>query len=184
MIKEGQVIGYLDQFGTELPVKVLSSFSFSLYSGLLLSYILTKYFHSAEQSDVAGEVLKLLFDDGGTFIIFLNAYSSHVLAVEFFSQICIISRIAANNISPFSLQMLLVSETHSSRSCHHSMISTSSEAPLKPGPIFPDCIFSNLLGSPVPFKPLHSLHHFVPGLSATVQFADMYFVIVVQSNSL
>ncbi|OAY38344.1 biotin carboxyl carrier protein of acetyl-CoA carboxylase [Manihot esculenta] len=36
MIEEGQVIGYLDQFGTELPVK----------------------------SDVAGEVLKLLFDDG------------------------------------------------------------------------------------------------------------------------
>ncbi|XP_002520803.2 biotin carboxyl carrier protein of acetyl-CoA carboxylase [Ricinus communis] len=36
LIKEGQVIGYLDQFGTELPVK----------------------------SDVAGEVLKLLFDDG------------------------------------------------------------------------------------------------------------------------
>ncbi|KAB5544411.1 hypothetical protein DKX38_012523 [Salix brachista] len=37
VIKEGQVIGYLDQFGTELPVK----------------------------SDVAGEVLKLLFNDGG-----------------------------------------------------------------------------------------------------------------------
>ncbi|KAF9674558.1 hypothetical protein SADUNF_Sadunf10G0139500 [Salix dunnii] len=37
VIREGQVIGYLDQFGTELPVK----------------------------SDVAGEVLKLLFDDGG-----------------------------------------------------------------------------------------------------------------------
>ncbi|GAV62445.1 Biotin_lipoyl domain-containing protein [Cephalotus follicularis] len=37
VIKKGQVIGYLDQFGTELPVK----------------------------SDVAGEVLKLLFDDGG-----------------------------------------------------------------------------------------------------------------------
>ncbi|KAF2319218.1 hypothetical protein P3X46_025804 [Hevea brasiliensis] len=36
IIKEGQVIGYLDQFGTELPVK----------------------------SDVAGEVLKLLFNDG------------------------------------------------------------------------------------------------------------------------
>ncbi|XVE69494.1 hypothetical protein DITRI_Ditri09bG0156400 [Diplodiscus trichospermus] len=36
LIKEGQVIGFLDQFGTELPVK----------------------------SDVAGEVLKLLFDDG------------------------------------------------------------------------------------------------------------------------
>lgn len=36
VIKEGQVIGFLDQFGTELPVK----------------------------SDVAGEVLKLLFDDG------------------------------------------------------------------------------------------------------------------------
>lgn len=36
VIKEGQVIGYLDQFGTELPVK----------------------------SDVAGEVLKLLVDDG------------------------------------------------------------------------------------------------------------------------
>ncbi|CAI0415613.1 unnamed protein product [Linum tenue] len=36
MIKEGQVIGYLDQFGTELPVK----------------------------TDVAGEVLKILFDDG------------------------------------------------------------------------------------------------------------------------
>lgn len=35
-IKEGQVIGFLDQFGTELPVK----------------------------SDVAGEVLKLIFDDG------------------------------------------------------------------------------------------------------------------------
>ncbi|OIW02742.1 hypothetical protein TanjilG_29518 [Lupinus angustifolius] len=36
LIKEGQVIGYLDQFGTSLPVK----------------------------SDVAGEVLKLLFQDG------------------------------------------------------------------------------------------------------------------------
>ncbi|XP_050210674.1 uncharacterized protein LOC126660981 isoform X2 [Mercurialis annua] len=36
LIKEGQVIGYIDQFGTELPVK----------------------------SDVAGEVVKLLFDDG------------------------------------------------------------------------------------------------------------------------
>ncbi|KAK2636744.1 hypothetical protein Ddye_031536 [Dipteronia dyeriana] len=36
LIKEGQVIGYLDQFGTELPVK----------------------------SDVAGEILKLLFNDG------------------------------------------------------------------------------------------------------------------------
>ncbi|XP_044509314.1 biotin carboxyl carrier protein of acetyl-CoA carboxylase-like [Mangifera indica] len=36
VIKEGQIIGYLDQFGTELPVK----------------------------SDVAGEVLKLLFNDG------------------------------------------------------------------------------------------------------------------------
>ncbi|XP_077213529.1 uncharacterized protein LOC143848461 [Tasmannia lanceolata] len=36
IIKEGQVIGYLDQFGSELPVK----------------------------SDVAGEVLKLLFKDG------------------------------------------------------------------------------------------------------------------------
>ncbi|XP_054789275.1 uncharacterized protein LOC129294805 isoform X1 [Prosopis cineraria] len=36
VIKEGQVIGYLDQFGTELPVK----------------------------SDVAGEVLKLLYEDG------------------------------------------------------------------------------------------------------------------------
>ncbi|KAE8689633.1 protein EARLY RESPONSIVE TO DEHYDRATION 15-like [Hibiscus syriacus] len=36
LIKEGQVIEFLDQFGTELPVK----------------------------SDVAGEVLKLLFDDG------------------------------------------------------------------------------------------------------------------------
>ncbi|XAR65987.1 hypothetical protein NMG60_11012018 [Bertholletia excelsa] len=36
VIKEGQVIGYLDQFGTELPVK----------------------------SDVAGEVLEILFDDG------------------------------------------------------------------------------------------------------------------------
>ena len=28
MIKEGQVIGYLDQFGTELPVKVSLLFSF------------------------------------------------------------------------------------------------------------------------------------------------------------
>ncbi|KAM7271211.1 hypothetical protein ACFE04_030425 [Oxalis oulophora] len=37
MIKDGQVIGYLDQFGTELPVK----------------------------SNVDGEVLKILFDDGG-----------------------------------------------------------------------------------------------------------------------
>ncbi|KAG6393595.1 hypothetical protein SASPL_147839 [Salvia splendens] len=37
LIKEGQVIGFLDQFGSELPVK----------------------------SDVAGEVLKLLFSDGG-----------------------------------------------------------------------------------------------------------------------
>ncbi|XP_022764958.1 uncharacterized protein LOC111310092 isoform X2 [Durio zibethinus] len=36
LIREGQVIGYLDQFGTEHPVK----------------------------SDIAGEVLKLLFDDG------------------------------------------------------------------------------------------------------------------------
>ncbi|KAF8394855.1 hypothetical protein HHK36_018792 [Tetracentron sinense] len=36
VIKEGQVIGFLDQFGTELPVK----------------------------SDVAGEVLKLLYSDG------------------------------------------------------------------------------------------------------------------------
>ncbi|KAG8380904.1 hypothetical protein BUALT_Bualt06G0065200 [Buddleja alternifolia] len=36
VIKEGQVIGFLDQFGTELPVK----------------------------SDVAGEVLKLLYNDG------------------------------------------------------------------------------------------------------------------------
>ncbi|KAK9127316.1 hypothetical protein Syun_016113 [Stephania yunnanensis] len=36
VIKEGQVIGYLDQFGSELPVK----------------------------SDVAGEVIKLLYDDG------------------------------------------------------------------------------------------------------------------------
>ncbi|KAL7107572.1 hypothetical protein ACP275_06G063200 [Erythranthe tilingii] len=36
LIKEGQVIGYLDQFGTELPVN----------------------------SDVAGEVLKLLYNDG------------------------------------------------------------------------------------------------------------------------
>lgn len=36
VIKEGQVIGYIDQFGTQLPVK----------------------------SDVAGEVLKLLFDEG------------------------------------------------------------------------------------------------------------------------
>ncbi|XP_059627933.1 uncharacterized protein LOC132270749 isoform X2 [Cornus florida] len=36
VIKEGQTIGFLDQFGTELPVK----------------------------SDVAGEVVKLLFDDG------------------------------------------------------------------------------------------------------------------------
>ncbi|KAI8030166.1 Biotin carboxyl carrier protein of acetyl-CoA carboxylase [Camellia lanceoleosa] len=36
VIKEGQVIGFVDQFGTELPVK----------------------------SDVAGEVLKLLFNDG------------------------------------------------------------------------------------------------------------------------
>ncbi|KAH6802255.1 hypothetical protein C2S51_033701 [Perilla frutescens var. frutescens] len=36
VIKEGQVIGFLDQFGTELPVR----------------------------SDVAGEVLKLLFSDG------------------------------------------------------------------------------------------------------------------------
>lgn len=36
LIKEGQVIGYLDQFGTELPVK----------------------------SDKAGEILKVLYDDG------------------------------------------------------------------------------------------------------------------------
>ncbi|KAE9588834.1 putative biotin/lipoyl attachment [Lupinus albus] len=36
LIKEGQVLGYLEQFGTSLPVK----------------------------SDVAGEVLKLLFQDG------------------------------------------------------------------------------------------------------------------------
>ncbi|KAK8638734.1 hypothetical protein V6N13_137145 [Hibiscus sabdariffa] len=36
LIKEGQLIGFLDQFGTELPVK----------------------------SDMAGEVLKILFDDG------------------------------------------------------------------------------------------------------------------------
>ncbi|CAO2816992.1 unnamed protein product [Amaranthus hypochondriacus] len=36
LIKEGQVIGYIDQFGTQLPVK----------------------------SDVAGEVLKLLFEEG------------------------------------------------------------------------------------------------------------------------
>ncbi|KAJ9539887.1 hypothetical protein OSB04_026393 [Centaurea solstitialis] len=38
VIKEGQTICYLDQFGTELPVK----------------------------SDVDGEVIKILFDDGGT----------------------------------------------------------------------------------------------------------------------
>lgn len=36
MIEEGQVIGFLDQFGTQLPVK----------------------------SDVAGEVLKVLYSDG------------------------------------------------------------------------------------------------------------------------
>ncbi|CAI9774924.1 unnamed protein product [Fraxinus pennsylvanica] len=36
VIKEGQIVGFLDQFGTELPVR----------------------------SDVAGEVLKLLYDDG------------------------------------------------------------------------------------------------------------------------
>lgn len=41
LIKKGQVIGYLDQFGTELPVK----------------------------SDVAGEVLKVLFDEGGKMAI-------------------------------------------------------------------------------------------------------------------
>ncbi|CAI0377999.1 unnamed protein product [Linum tenue] len=41
MIKEGQVIGYLDQFGTELPVK----------------------------TDVAGEVLKILFNDGEIVVV-------------------------------------------------------------------------------------------------------------------
>ncbi|KAK9154055.1 hypothetical protein Sjap_001535 [Stephania japonica] len=44
VIKEGQVIGYLDQFGSELPVKYPPVF--------------------IEQSDVAGEVIKLLYDDG------------------------------------------------------------------------------------------------------------------------
>ncbi|XP_050937842.1 uncharacterized protein LOC103485593 isoform X1 [Cucumis melo] len=44
LIKEGQVIGYVDQFGTELPVK----------------------------SDVAGEVLRVLFKDGGTIILFTS----------------------------------------------------------------------------------------------------------------
>eukprot|EP00268_Persea_americana_P010301 TRINITY_DN14190_c0_g1_i1.p1 TRINITY_DN14190_c0_g1~~TRINITY_DN14190_c0_g1_i1.p1 ORF type:complete len:177 (-),score=23.65 TRINITY_DN14190_c0_g1_i1:1160-1663(-) len=45
VIKEGQVIGYLDQFGNELPVK----------------------------SDVAGEILKLLYKDGGNFLISVSS---------------------------------------------------------------------------------------------------------------
>ncbi|KAL3581707.1 hypothetical protein D5086_016039 [Populus alba] len=55
VIKEGQVIGYLDQFGTELPVK----------------------------SDVAGEVLKLLFNDGG---VLLSLHNVGILVLECFHQ--------------------------------------------------------------------------------------------------
>ncbi|MFS8012942.1 hypothetical protein Hanom_Chr14g01326951 [Helianthus anomalus] len=42
VIKEGQTICYLDQFGTELPVK----------------------------SDVDGEVIKFLVNDGGMIMVF------------------------------------------------------------------------------------------------------------------
>nr|XP_033515792.1 uncharacterized protein LOC104110916 isoform X3 [Nicotiana tomentosiformis] len=64
VIKEGQIIGFLDQFGTELPVR----------------------------SDAAGEVLKILFNDGGmllsTFLwFFLHLVLLRLSQLQFFCQI-------------------------------------------------------------------------------------------------
>lgn len=60
------MIGWLDQFGTELPVKVST---FCKYSNLVISLphsVFDNFLLRFEQSDVSGEVLKLLIDDGGT----------------------------------------------------------------------------------------------------------------------
>lgn len=66
------MIGYLDQFGTELPVKV--SFLFQFLQILILFYdrlVLCWCLLMVEQSDAAGEVLKLLVEDGGMMPIML-----------------------------------------------------------------------------------------------------------------
>lgn len=72
IIKEGQIIGFLDQFGNELPVKVSHS-SLFLISVFLLNkcpFISHAYRVVFVQSDVAGEVLKVLCQDGGNIHIF------------------------------------------------------------------------------------------------------------------
>ncbi|KAH7548308.1 hypothetical protein JRO89_XS14G0099500 [Xanthoceras sorbifolium] len=130
VIKEGQVIGYLDQFGTELPVK----------------------------SDVAGEVLKLLFDDG-----------------------------VLSSTHAWKFMMPLVSETHSLLSCHHSTVSSELPPQLRanfPGCI----VVGELQGLLFPSSPFYSFPSFCSWPCATqktwCKFADMYFDIVVQSNLL
>lgn len=76
-IKEGQVIGYLHQLGTELPVTVRALIA--MYPSLLLR--LPNWTHPSllfvEQSDVAGEVLKLLSDDGGK-ILCIQTFSLNI----------------------------------------------------------------------------------------------------------
>lgn len=71
VIKEGQVIGYLDQFGNELPIKV---FLLLLYWSLAYKKLSLFTYHAYliffMQSDVAGEVLKIMFKDGGNIYMF------------------------------------------------------------------------------------------------------------------
>ncbi|KAG1365220.1 hypothetical protein COCNU_12G002200 [Cocos nucifera] len=52
IIKEGQIIGFLDQFGNELPVRLM-----------MMKALMMPVCFSFAQSDVAGEVLKVLFKD-------------------------------------------------------------------------------------------------------------------------
>lgn len=122
MIQEGQVIGYVDQFGKEHPIKV-SSFIHSIiplghYISVSFSHLSYMSFFWFLQSDVDGEILKVLVLDGGNFsllvgfVIWLNVRPS--------GDRIITSSQDGTCVTVFFLQWHLRSDIHKHFACHQT----------------------------------------------------------------
>lgn len=75
IVKEGQVLCYIEQLGGQIPVEVIVIVPFGFFAFFAFSVFL--FVLSFFQSDVSGEIVKILREDGGKtlFVMSLNRSS-------------------------------------------------------------------------------------------------------------